>query len=213
MTANEPISANDAYQGTGSNEELWPILASHGAVSDPSDVRDSYLATVLINWRNAACKDVADQYHEQRDCAEKAKAELAQVRESLELSEAQLVEVSLERAEWRKQAQTHETVAKILRADLATANKRAEEQAKAHDHWLSYSGNLENRMADSRNALTVAAELIGRLAEDDECDYDHNDCCQSHHANPRPCPHPLGRQFVAAWRAVEAEQQEASGDA
>lgn len=79
--SDEPISADDAYRGTGSNEELWPILASHGAVNDPSDVRDSYLATVLINWRNAACKDVADRYHREREHTASAELELTRQRE------------------------------------------------------------------------------------------------------------------------------------
>lgn len=167
----KPIGADEAYAGAGSNEELWPILASHGVVTDPSDVRDSYLATVLINWRNAACKDLADQYNEQR--------------------------------------------------------KRTEEQASAHDRWLCYASNLESdlgternradvaerKLAESRNALTVAAELIDRLAFDDECDYDHHAYCQAHNLHERPCPHPLGRQFVEAWRAVGAEEQKAADDA
>lgn len=76
----EPISAEAAYNGNGSNEELWPILASHGAVTDPSDMRDSYLATVLINWRNAACKDVADRYQEAKSRAEESEAELVALR-------------------------------------------------------------------------------------------------------------------------------------
>lgn len=169
--ATEPIGANEAYAGTGSNEELWPILASHGAVTDPSDMRDSYLATVLINWRNAACKDLADRYNKLRE--------------------------------------------------------RAEEQASAHDRWLCYASNLESdlgtersradaaerKLAESLDALAVAAELIDRLTNDSACDYDHHDNCRTHSLQRRPCPHPLGRQFVEAWRAVEAEQKEAADNA
>lgn len=94
-----------------------------------------------------------------------------------------------------------------LRERAEKAEVRADEQAKAHDRWVSYSGDLENRLAEARNALTVAAELIDRLTDDSTCDYDHHDNCRTHSLQRRSCPYPLGRQFVTAWRAVEVEQK------
>lgn len=71
---------------------------------------------------------------------------------------------------------------------------------------------LRTERVEARAALTVAAELIDRLAFDDGCDYDHHAYCQAHNLHEHPCPHPLGRQFVESWRAVEAEQQKAADD-
>ncbi|ACU71841.1 hypothetical protein Caci_2932 [Catenulispora acidiphila DSM 44928] len=59
-----------------------------------------------------------------------------------------------------------------------------------------------------RDALAVAVELLDRLADNDGCEYDHNDDCQMHNLHQRPCPHPLARQIVAAWRKVELERIE-----
>lgn len=48
-----------------------------------------------------------------------------------------------------------------------------------------------------RDALAVAMELLDRLAEVD-----------GHEGHGPPCPHPLARQLVAAWRRVELERAE-----
>ena len=66
------------------------------------------------------------------------------------------------------------------------------------------------RNEEMHNALTVAAELIDRLAFDDECSLDHHGYCQAHNLHSMPCPHPLGRQFVEAWQAVQVEDAEAT---
>lgn len=71
----------------------------------------------------------------------------------------------------------------------------------------------ERKLAEALDALTVAAELIDRLTDDGTCDYGHHDNCRTHSLQKRPCSHPLGWQFVEAWRAVEAEQKEAADDA
>lgn len=99
-----------------------------------------------------------------------------------------------------------------LREMLAVTREHAQ---TAHNQTAELGGHvvqLRAELAESRGALTVAAELIDRLAEDSACDYDHHDNCRTHSLQRRPCPHPLGRQFVEAWRAVEAEQKEASDD-
>lgn len=87
------------------------------------------------------------------------------------------------------------------------------------DHWQQRSVDeweradaAEIKLAESLDALTVAAELIDRLAFDDECDYDHHAYCQAHNLHEHPCPHPLGRQFVEAWRVVESEEKKAADD-
>lgn len=99
-----------------------------------------------------------------------------------------------------------------LRAELAAAREHAQ---TAHDQTAELGGHvvqLRTKLAESHDALTVAAELIDRLTDDGTCDYDHHDNCRTHSLQKRPCPHPLGRQFVEAWRAVEAERKEAADD-
>lgn len=129
MSANEPMS----------DERLARLAADNEPVGDHlSGLTADEVAELVDEVKRARAASVADanayeagllQIHADRDHwqqrsveewerAETAKRQLAEVQESLELSEAQLVEVTLERAEWRKQAQQHETVAKILRAQL-----------------------------------------------------------------------------------------------
>lgn len=89
-------------------------------------------------------------------------------------------------------------VAELEQANAATAEQRAE------TYWLVERGE------EMRDALTVAAELIDRLAKSTPCDIDHNGHCGPHRVReaPLPCPHPLGRRFVEAWRAVQSEAAE-----
>ncbi len=101
---------------------------------------------------------------------------------------------------------------KALRIELGAAREHAQTARDQMAELGGYVVQLRAELAESRNALAVAAELIDRLAFDDACDYDHHDYCQAHNLHERPCPHPLGRQFVESWRAVEAEQQKAAGD-
>lgn len=84
-------------------------------------------------------------------------------------------------------------------------------QQRAVEEW-ERADAAERELAEPLDALTVATELIDRLTDDGACDYDHYDNCRTHSLQRRPCPHPLGRQFVTAWRAVEAEQQKAADD-
>lgn len=98
------------------------------------------------------------------------------------------------------EAQTAEAYSRWTRIETALARRLSEAVERAK--------RAERQLAASRNALTVAAELIDRLAFDDECDYDHHDYCQAHNLHARPCPHPLGRQYVEASRAADAEQQQ-----
>ena len=85
-----------------------------------------------------------------------------------------------------------------VRGDLARARDDSSEV------WLAERGK------EMRDALTAAAELIDRLAFDDECDLDHHGYCQAHNLHSMPCPHPLGRRFVEAWRTVQAADAERS---
>jgi hypothetical protein len=61
----------------------------------------------------------------------------------------------------------------------------------------------ENR--ELRAALAVAVELIDRLAESGPCYLTDDGFCMAHDGVAAPCPHPLGRQVVESWRAVEDE--------
>lgn len=69
---------------------------------------------------------------------------------------------------------------------------------------------LAERGEEMRDALTVAAELIDRLARPTPCDIDHNGHCGPHRVReaPLPCPHPLGRRFVEAWQKVQGPTAE-----
>jgi hypothetical protein len=64
---------------------------------------------------------------------------------------------------------------------------------------------LAKRNDELTAAVTVAVELIDRLAWDDPCDVDHNNLCQAHSLHHAPCPHPLGHQFVETWRTAQAD--------
>lgn len=111
-----------------------------------------------------------------------------------------------------------ELVAEVKRARDEAEQLRAE-RVKAYDAYAERVRQLnaenERRYSERvelQGVLTVAAELIDRLTDDSMCDYDHHDNCRTHSLHKCPCPHPLGRQFVTAWRAVEAEQQSGGSD-
>lgn len=104
------------------------------------------------------------------------------------------------------------TRAETAERTLATQRKANHDVAKQCLRAMERATNAERELAESLDALTAAAELIDRLTDDSTCDYDHHDNCRTHSLHKRPCPHPLGRQFVEAWRAVEAEQQKAADD-
>lgn len=61
----------------------------------------------------------------------------------------------------------------------------------------------------ARDALSVAMELLDRLAGDAECWFDQHGYCQRHSQHKTPCPHPLARQLVVAWREVKREVPDA----
>lgn len=64
---------------------------------------------------------------------------------------------------------------------------------------------LRQRFAELSDGMTVAVELLDRFAAAGECRLDHHGECPTHGLPENPCPHPLARQVVAAWRAVQAE--------
>jgi len=156
----KPISASDAYAGTGSNEELWPILASHGAVTDPNDIRDSYLATVPINWRNAACKDVADRYQDAKTRAEEAEADVERLRAHLEVSFGASEALC-------ENANNLDSKVRRLRAQLAEATAllghfvdHEDQPCELNHHGACKAhGGSELRPCD----VAVGRELLGRL--------------------------------------------------
>lgn len=134
-----------------------------------------------------------------------------------------LAEVQRQRFEIARANQEIETLSSEVEAEHREAEEvhaeldAARDHAQtAHDQTAELGGHvvqLRAELAESLDALTVATELIDRLTDDGTCDYDHHDNCRTHGLQRRPCPHPLGRQFVEAWRAVEAEQQEATSNA
>jgi hypothetical protein len=66
------------------------------------------------------------------------------------------------------------------------------------------AGQMRKQFAELADGMTVAVELLDRLANDEECELWPRGC-QTHGGYPAPCPHPLARQVVAGWRAVQAE--------
>jgi hypothetical protein len=62
---------------------------------------------------------------------------------------------------------------------------------------------LQAERAEARGALSVAAEMLDRFAADTPCT-EGGDTCREHNYARKPCVHPLARQFVTAWRAIEA---------
>lgn len=64
---------------------------------------------------------------------------------------------------------------------------------------------LRQRFAELSDGMAVAVELLDRFAAGGECRLDHHGKCLTHGLPENPCPHPLARQVVAAWRAVQAE--------
>jgi hypothetical protein len=47
-----------------------------------------------------------------------------------------------------------------------------------------------------RDQLKGAVDLLRELVDPDPCRYDHNDLCQAHSLDPRPCPHERARTLV-----------------
>lgn len=64
---------------------------------------------------------------------------------------------------------------------------------------------VRERFAELSDGMAVAVELLDRFAADGKCRLDHHGECLTHGLPDVPCPHPLARQVVAAWRAVQAE--------
>lgn len=63
---------------------------------------------------------------------------------------------------------------------------------------------LAERNEELRDAVTVAAEMLHRFAAETPCT-EGGDTCREHGYARKPCLHALARQFVTAWRAVQAE--------
>jgi hypothetical protein len=59
------------------------------------------------------------------------------------------------------------------------------------------------RLAEMRDGMTVAVELLDRFTAETACT-EGGDTCREHGYARKPCPHPLGRQLVNAWRDVQA---------
>jgi len=102
----------------------------------------------------------------------------------------------------------------------ATHRWRAENGYKTSDYdddaiamLLTEMERLEKRFAELSDGMSVAAELLDRLADDAECMVDHEGCNKFclpdhrdlclEHSEVLPCPHPLARGLVGAWREVQ----------
>lgn len=135
--------------------EILAGLVSGLVLSEAADAREVELLDATTRAETAERK-----LAEYRQTIAELRAELAGARESHQLSEAQLVEVTLERAEWRKQAQRHETVAKSLRANLIlTETALAELQAQAKDDagWTAAENAEFEKLYGVRTAMRLRA--------------------------------------------------------
>ncbi len=47
----------------------------------------------------------------------------------------------------------------------------------------------------NRLVIHGLVHLMKRFVDDDSCDYDHNDLCQAHGLNARPCPHEVAKEM------------------
>lgn len=46
-------------------------------------------------------------------------------------------------------------------------------------------------------AVEALLDLIADLTDPTECRYDHDDACQAHSLDPRPCPHERANRLLA----------------
>jgi hypothetical protein len=44
--------------------------------------------------------------------------------------------------------------------------------------------------------LRGAVDLLREMVDDEPCQYDHNDACQAHHLQLRPCPHERAKTLL-----------------
>jgi hypothetical protein len=87
-----------------------------------------------------------------------------------------------------------------LRGELAAAEQRFASAEVLPERWRALMAERD----EMRDALTVAMELLDRFASETPC-AEGGDTCREHGYARKPCPHPLARQLVAAWREVEKE--------
>jgi hypothetical protein len=92
-----------------------------------------------------------------------------------------------------------------LESRLAQARHTIDAQARKLQSYEDTRQAVEAQRDELRAALAVAVELIDRLAESGPCYLTDDGFCMAHDGVAAPCPHPLGRQVVESWRAVEDE--------
>lgn len=54
--------------------------------------------------------------------------------------------------------------------------------------------------------MEEARKLIAELVDPDDCQYDHNDLCQTHGCSERPCPHERAKRWLAEYPATPATE-------
>jgi len=43
-------------------------------------------------------------------------------------------------------------------------------------------------------------KVIDQLRDEDACEYDRHELCQSHNLHKRPCPHQIANEIIADWK-------------
>jgi hypothetical protein len=58
-----------------------------------------------------------------------------------------------------------------------------------------------------RDAMRPAVDLLREMVDDDPCDYDHHDYCQTHHLSSRPCANARALALIAAVDAPDENRE------
>ena len=58
------------------------------------------------------------------------------------------------------------------------------------------SWRLGSACGECRSCVVALLRLLYEFVEDDPCEYDHHDLCQSHNLHHRPCPHEEAKHAI-----------------
>lgn len=204
--------------GSGGDEAAGRVRAWRDAWM--ANVGDSH---VIMAWLGRATTRTPSD-----DCPELTIPDLdallderKQLLEAGQLAEAQLTEISFERAEWKARAQRGDVVAKVLRTDLGKATARAEqaeaevERLKARLEFAWNEGDrLANNLIDAvfgddarRGEFQQKWSRIAALGDPEpEYRYLLADGTESEfdlHNGPCDCQRQVRDVYVTPWRSAE----------
>lgn len=65
-----------------------------------------------------------------------------------------------------------------------------------------------DELARRQERIDTLIDLVLDLTDSSPCQYDHNDCCQSHSLHSWPCPHELAKEVLGVLEMVERLKKE-----